>query len=262
MRQLTTPIAVLCLFLVSLTAIAQDAATTNAVPGTNAVPVPPPKKKTWEGSIALGLTITRGNSKTTLFSGTALADKKWDKNELDLGADGVYGDDHGVKNAQSVHGFAQYNRMFTERAYGYLRFDGLHDAIANIDYRFTISGGPGYYFIKNTNTTLRGEIGPGYVYEQDATTNGPVHHSYMTLRIAERFEQKLSEHAKLWEGVEYLPQVDRWGNYIINGEIGVESSMTKTLSLQVVLVDNYHSEPPPGRLKNDLKLIAGVKYTF
>ena len=57
-------------------------------------------------------------------------------------------------------GFGQYNRLFSERAYGYFRVDGLHDGVADIDYRLTVGPGVGYYLIKATNTTFRGEFGP------------------------------------------------------------------------------------------------------
>ena len=138
-------------------------------------------------------------------------------------------------------------------------FEGLHDAIADVDYRFSVGPGVGYYFVKATNTFLRGEIGPGYIYEHDGDGS---HRSYMSLRIADRFEHKLNEHAKIWEAAEFLPQVDRFGNYIINAEVGVETTMTKKLSLLTYLQDGYHSEPAPGRLKNDIKLVSAIKYTF
>ncbi len=230
-------------------AFAQTPAITNA----------PPKSPPWDASAAAGLTLTRGNSKTLLFTANIAAAKKWDQNELGLGADGVYGENDSVKNAESLHGFAQYNRLFGERIFAYLRVDGLHDAIADIDYRITVGPGGGYYFIKTTNTMLRAEIGPGYIYEQDRDGTS---RSYMTLRLAERFEHKLNDHAKIWEMVEYLPQVDRFGNYIVNAEIGVETTMTKKLSLVAYVQDTYHSEPADSRLKNDVKLVTAIKYKF
>jgi len=224
---------------------------------TNAPPTDPP----WDVSAAAGLTLTRGNSHTMLFTANVLADKKWDagRNEFSIGGDGVYGTDHGVENANSIHGFVQYNHLFTERFYVYGRVDGLHDAIAGIDYRITASPGVGYYLIKETNTMLRAEVGPGYLYESDR--DGETH-SYATLRIAERFEHTFNQFVKLYESVEYLPQVDRWGNYILNSEIGAETTMSKKLALVVYLQDTYHSEPPDSRLKNDLKLVSAVKYKF
>lgn len=242
--------------LAGTVALGQTATLTNA---------PPPP---WDASAAIGFTLTRGNSETLLFTGNIQAAKKWGKNEVNLGLDGVYGENNGDESAESVRGFGQYNRLFSERAFGYLRFEALHDGIANIDYRLTVSPGAGYYFIKSTNTTLRAEVGPGYIYERDgdATVNGvffPAHtRDYITLRLAERFDHKFNDRVKIWQSIEYLPQVDRFSNYIINGEIGLETAMTKHLSQATFLQDTYHSEPAPGREENDLKLVAAIKYKF
>ncbi len=79
------------------------------------------KKSTWESSAALGLTLTEGNSRTLQINGQVQSMKKWDQNELNLGASGTYGKDRGEKSAESLRGYAQYNRLFSERVFGYLR---------------------------------------------------------------------------------------------------------------------------------------------
>ncbi|HEY5915350.1 MAG TPA: DUF481 domain-containing protein [Verrucomicrobiae bacterium] len=227
----------------------------------------PPKKNPWDASATLGVTLTRGNSKTLLVSGQIQAIKKWDKNEVDLGADGVYGENEVTtstggketqKSAEAIHGYAQYNRLFSERLFGYLRVEALHDAIADVDYRLAVSPGAGYYLIKETNLFLRAELGPGYVVEKLAG----VTHDYATLRVAERGEWKISSRAKVWESVEYLPQVDRFQNYVINAEIGLDTAISAHFSQVTFLQDTYRSEPAPGRVHNDIKLVAGVKYKF
>jgi putative salt-induced outer membrane protein YdiY len=235
---------------------------------TNAVP--PPKKSLWEGSVGLGLTVTSGNSETTLFNGNAQAIRKWGLNELNLGGDGNYGTDHHVKSVEQLRGYAQYNRLFTDRIFGYARGEALHDAIAAVDYRVTLSPGAGYYFIKETNTTLRAEVGPGWVYQQLSNTKiTPTHPNithdtddYFTLRIADRFDQKLNDTVRLWQAAEYLPQVDKFENYIINAEAGIEVTLTRKLVQKTFIQDTYHSEPANGRKRNDLKLVAAVAYKF
>jgi putative salt-induced outer membrane protein YdiY len=228
---------------------------------TNA-PAPPQeeKKPAWDTSAAVGVTLTRGNSQTLLVTGNILGDRKWDhdKNELRLGADATYGEDHNVKNAESEHGFGQYNRLFTERFYGYARVDALHDAIADVQYRVTLAPGVGYYIIKTTNTTFSAEFGPGYIFEEQ----GHHTHNYATLRFAERLEHKINDHVRLWESVEYLPEVDKFSNYIVNSEVGVDTTLTKKLSLKVFAQDTYHSEPAPDRQKNDLKMVTAIAYHF
>src|SRR5215472_2136660 len=74
----------------TITTLTSTTVITNA-PITAPSVTTPPKKNPWDASLVLGLTLTRGNSHTLSVSGTFDADKKWDKNELHFGAQGVYG---------------------------------------------------------------------------------------------------------------------------------------------------------------------------
>lgn len=224
---------------------------------TEVPPAEPPKPK-WERSAAAGLTLTRGNSDTILFTANVLALRKAEQNELSLGADGTYGEDNDTKNNETLHGFAQYNRLFGERWYGYLRVDMLHDAIADVDYRLTVGPGAGYYFIKNERTRLSAEVGPSFIHEKV----GSEENSYLALRVGEKFEHKLSDRARIWQSLEWLPQVDDFDNFILIAEIGIEADITKKLSLRTFLQDTYDNDPAPEREKNDLKLVSGIAYKF
>lgn len=216
------------------------------------------KAPEWESSAAAGLTITQGNSDTVMATAQILSQKKWDQHEIRLGADATYGEIEEVKSTEGLHGFGQYNRLFTERAYGFLRLDALHDAIADIDYRFTFAPGAGYYFIKNERTAFSGEAGPAFIYEKQ----GGESTGYITARLAERFEHKFNENVRLWQFAEFLPQVDDFNNFLINAEIGVESKLTEKLSMKVFAVDNFDNEPAEGREENDLKVVTALAYTF
>jgi len=240
---------------IAASAMAQETA---APPTATAAAAAEVKKPTWESSVGFGLALTKGNSDTLMATANFLTGKKWDKNELAFGADGTYGENDGTKSAESAHAFGQYNRLLNDRLFGFGRVEGLYDALAFIDYRMTVSAGLGYYFIKNDRMTLTAEIGPGWVAEKVAGNTS----EYFTIRFAEKFEYKLSKAARIWELAEYMPQVDRWENYLINAELGIETSISKSLNLRTYIQDTYRSEPAPGAKENDLKLIAGVQYKF
>jgi putative salt-induced outer membrane protein YdiY len=245
---------------------------TNIVTVTNVVsataPLPPPAaspalaapvKTPWESSISAGLTLTRGNSDTLLVTGAVLTEKKDKINEWSFGADGGYGEDQGQKNVDTVHLFSQLNHLFSEKFFGYLRVNALHDGISDLQYRLTIGPGVGYYLLKDTNTSLSVEGGSAIVFER----LGDQHNTYASLRLAEHFERKFNDqHARVWQSAEILPQVDDFNNFIFNAEIGIETAISKKLSLQTFVVDNYINQPAAGRQKNDVKLVSGFKYKF
>jgi putative salt-induced outer membrane protein YdiY len=223
--------------------------------------------------VSAGFTATRGNSKTTLATLVAALDRKTKKDEWILGANATYGNAqvivNGVKTdsttAQNAEGILQYNRFLfidklKDRFYLFNRVDGYHDDLASIHYRVTVSLGPGYYFIKNTNTDLSAELGPGFISQ----SVGDDEENFPTLRAAQKFHQALSDRARLWETAEITPDLGNISNYIIAAEVGIAADLTakKTLELQCYLDDNYNSKPAPGKVNNDLKLVVALGYKF
>lgn len=215
-------------------------------------------KYPWESSLTAGLTLTRGNSHTLLYSGSFQTLRKTPENEYGLGVNGAYGSQNSKDNVNNYGGVMQWNHLFTERFYTYIRGDALRDVIADLDYRFNIGPGLGYYLMKATNTTLAVEMGGGMQYER----LGGEYNSYGTARFADRFEHKFDDHARLWQKFEILPQADKFQNYVINFEIGIEAFITKTVSLKTYLDDTYQSEPATAHYRNDMKIISGLTYKF
>lgn len=233
-----------------------NSTSTNLLRAIKASPVPP---AAWNGTVTMGLTATAGNVSSVLATGKIIAERKTKGNDLNLDADGVYGEVSSIESANSIHGSAQDNQTFIDDTwYGYGRGDVLHDAIANVDYRITSGAGVGYYFIKDKQTTLSAEAGPADEIEQlDDEYN-----NYPTARLAERYERKIDEHARIWENVEFLPPLTVPQAFLVTAEVGLETPLSHKLSLQTYLQDNFANVPAPGYKDNDLKLVSGLVLKF
>lgn len=226
---------------------------------TNSLAVAANKSPSWDGFVSAGLTATAGNSDSVLATSKIQAHLKSLRNEWTLGADGAYGETESVKNNESLHGFGQYNHLFINNAwYGYARADALHDGVADVKYRITFGPGAGYYFIKTKQVLLAGECGPGIEVEKLDGSR----HTYPTARLADRFEDKIDDRARIWETTEFLPPLNKVSAFLLNVEVGVEAPLTKKLSLQVYVDDNFANEPAPGLKNNDVKLVSGLTYKF
>lgn len=236
-------------------------ADTNSNPAPQNETAPPivqEKKYPWESKATAGLSLTSGNKDTLLFTAGIGTKRTTPENEWDFGAALGYGKADSVKNIENYSAFGQYNHLFNEHFYGYVRADFLRDTIADLRYRFTISPGAGYYLIKDKQTQLAVEAGPGVVFRD----LGGESETFGTLRLAERFEHKFENGNRIWQSVEFLPDVGAVKNFIANFELGAEASLSKDLSLRIVFSDTYNSEPAPGRKGNDLKLVSGIAYKF
>jgi len=212
----------------------------------------------WERSLAVGATVTSGNSETTAANASIVAEKAGERNEVRLGAEGNFGestidgaDETTTENAKAS---LTYKRKFNG-SYLYSDNSLAHDDIADLDYRLIVGGGYGYRVIKTDTAKLGLELGTAYMHEEladDSKDDG------ILLRASARHDQTLSENAKLWATVEYLPRADDFNDYLINGEAGAEAALSKGLSLRVVIQDRYDSIVPVGRDQNDLSIISAV----
>lgn len=229
----------------------------------------------WQNQLSMGLTMTRGNSDSTVFTAEFQTQRKTPFDEYKIDLKGAYGSQDGVQNVNNYGGTVQWNHLFTERFYGYTRADALRDIIAAVNYRVTVGPGVGYFFMKTTNTTLAAEVGGAFVAQQlgnsQTITNGMgnvvhveslVGQTFASMRFAERFEHRINDHVRIWQNAEILPQVDKFDNYTVNLEIGVETALSKSFSLKTFLDDTYNSIPAEGKLKNDARIVAALGYKF
>jgi hypothetical protein len=268
-KVISSPSTIALLCITTIIGPAQNApaadASTNA-PAAAVTNAPPPKH--WEGVFSADATLARGNSRSFMGTVAVNAKGKYEPNEFLLSGAAGYGDsttkdpvtgqDVTNKSQDYLKGSAQWNYLFTDRFYAGLKLDAFHDDLADINYRFTVSPLAGYYLIKKPETDFAVEAGPSYVYEQV----GGKTDSYFAVRLAERFEYRFKTGAKIWESVEWIAQVDRFGNWIANAELGISAPISKALDVRLVAQDNYDNEPAPGRVKNDFKLLAGIGYKF
>jgi putative salt-induced outer membrane protein YdiY len=231
------------------------AAIAAAVPPAPAI-VP---KNPWQNAVSVGLSLARGNSDNIMFTAEYLAQHKTPFDEYKIGLSGAYGEQDSKESVNDYKAFGQWNHLFSDRFFGYLRTDGLKDVIADVDYRLSLGPGAGYYLLKATNTTLAVEAGGAFEAQK---LDGKDDQTFATIRFAERFEHKVNDHIRIWENVEILPQVDNFDNYVVNSELGLEAALSKSFTLKTFLDDNYDNRPAPGKLKNDVRLVTALGYKF
>src|ERR1041385_5244394 len=210
----------------------------------------------WHGDAAFGLSLARGNANTFLMNASATAENVWEQNDLKLGADGQYAlNDFGQTNetraAESVHGFTDYKRLITERFYGDVRLDLSHDDVAEVRYRAILGPAIGYYFIKSDASKLNLDVGVSYLRQRldDSGNTG-----YATLHVGEHGEHAFNKSAKVWEDVQYFPQITRFSNYLLDCEVGAEAALNAHFSLRIVVDDHFNSEPAASRDRKSTRL--------
>ena len=227
------------------------------------VPTPPERvgataHSPWEVTGAAGMAFSDGNSDSAAWSLQLLGSYQKDKNEAYLGADYFYSESNGLTGTDSLKLFSQYNRDLGDRWYvgGYSSY--LRDNASDLDYRADLSALLGYRILKSNKTTLSIEAGPGYAWEsRDGESD-----SFPTLRLAERFEYQFSPMSKIWQTLGWTPRADDPGDSILELEAGIETRITRKVSLRTFVRHRMDDTPGDGNEKSDTALLLGVVYDF
>ncbi len=255
----------LCLALSVATVSTLAAELSTNAPATTKPPAIPPKPLSlWQSTASMNASASRGNADTLLMQAAITSLRKWDRNEIALGADATYGSNSDpttrkeTTTAQNYGLHAQYNRMLSDRIYLGLRSEALHYRIAFVDYRATLAPAFGFYAFNNDRLKLKLENGPAFVFER---LRGSGTANYLTLRLFEEVQWKIYD-ATIIQNMEYLPQVADFGNFVINFNLVLSTKISEKASANITFQDFYRSVPAPGRRSNDLRLMAGISYSF
>lgn len=216
----------------------------------------------WETTVSAGLNVTSGNSDSTVANAGVTALRTQGQHVTRLLAEVNYGesktDGDKQTSVDNVKGGLNY-KYTLNGSFLYTDNSVFRDTVADLDLRLILGAGSGYHLIKSETAKLDVELGVAYIREEraDDTEDDSV-----ALRVAARHDQALSETAKLWAAVEYLPQADDFDIYLVNSEAGIEAVLSRRiqLNLRMVLQHRYDSDVPEGREHSDLALISALVY--
>ena len=212
----------------------------------------------WKISVNIGLSISLGNSDSSLIYADLQTTRAWGQNELLMGLGGTYSESDSVTTSDYQFAYLQYNRLLTDRFYFGAKAYGIRDELAILDYRLHLGPVWGYYFIKDANTTFSLEAGPAHTWENQ----GGVTDKYVSLLISERFEHQFTDRLKLWQRLEFRPEIDAFNSYTLTAELGIETRMTDNLSLKTFVRNIHDSTPTNGLKRNDLAFVTALSYSF
>jgi putative salt-induced outer membrane protein YdiY len=221
----------------------------------------PKDPSVWDKSIIVGYGLSDGNSNTQTITGNAKLARDYEDNIWNFEVGGGYGesdsDDSNVKeqNRGDVIAKASYKRLLSKRFYLGTGLDFLHDDIADVSYRFTLSPNAGVFIVREEKIKLSLEAGPGYVWEEV----DEIKDDYLAPRIANKFEWKFSETGKIFQTAEYLMDVDDSDNYLVKSELGIESALTSMFSLVVSVKNDYDNQPAVDKERSDTIVGASLK---
>lgn len=247
------------------------------------------KKDVWIGNVGLGLTFITGNSQTLTLTGSAAADRKWEKWALGIRLNGAYGLANPDTNASAVA------NITARRGMGTVRLDRtLGDSFAAL---FALVGSE-FDHMKSIESRNIGELGAGLTFFNKK--EGDLEKFYLRLDLAMRagYETRFqyfptpgmvtdygivllapraaitlrwsfSKDVRLTEELEFIPFLlaPTSGRLLLNNNTKLSARLTENLALNTGILVNFDSMPPVGadgstRKQTDVALTVGLEANF
>jgi putative salt-induced outer membrane protein YdiY len=223
--------------------------------------LPPKDPAIWDKSITAGFNYTEGNSKTSSLNLNGKVMRDYLGEAWRFEADYNYGnaaDDPNSQREVTKNNFranGDYKHTLDSVWFAGANTSFAYDEIADLNYRVILSPALGAYLIKEDKQKLSLEAGPSYVFED----LGGEQNDFAAARIADRWTWKFSETASIYQSAEYLVSFEDSGNYIFNGEVGLEAALTSQVNLVLAVRDYYINQPAEDRRPNDVYTLTGLK---
>jgi len=201
----------------------------------------------WSGGFTLGASIASGNNETKSASATFDAEWKGDPDRLTLGALWNYQEEE-VVTQRKVYGVAQYDRFFSEKAYGFAQTSGDYDYQAGLDLRWIGGVGGGYQFLDDATWKVNGELGLSYVKEDFRTG---LDDDYPAARAA--YSVSWNDGGK-WEvsnAGEIYPSLEDANDVYARMETRVKVTLTEAMFAQLGWLMDWDNTPASGKERVD-----------
>lgn len=222
----------------------------------------------WTGGGSFGFALARGNTETTNLALGFAANRTTAKDAWVVKATSLYSNDEklGATTANALGGLIRYDRNFAKRWFAYGAFAGMYDHLQDLNYRIMPGGGLGYHAIASKTTTLDLLGGVGYTRESYScaaiTCVKGVTNNLVTATLGDEFSHKLAANTTITQSLYYLPSLNQTSNYRVNFSFGVATKLSRWLTANMNVLDQYVSEPVNGNKNNDVLFTTGLGFTF
>ncbi|WDE99201.1 DUF481 domain-containing protein [Lentisphaera profundi] len=221
----------------------------------------------WEYKLYLNLAKQTGNSDKEHYRGGGSVG--WEKDGVKLLNYGAFviGENNKVNNEEEYVLGSDYEhpKALNDPSSLYIRSRWEKDRFEDIQNRYDLAGGFGYYILDDDRHTLRSRLGlamrhEDYQKEDEKTNTG--HGLEMELD----FKRKSKFWGSLYSKVRYNPSIEDFDRFIINQESGYEIPFTMDdtlkLSLNMGMDQEYVSHPNDSRSKDDTRYFLRLGFTF
>lgn len=218
----------------------------------------------WHGNIQMGMDLGFGTTDRQTFYGNATATHSYGRIRNFADFRTAYGLVNKVNSAERTDGSWKIDVDLGQkrRIYLYNQIGAGYDKIRLLDLQFQEGAGVGYKILQRQRLILSGEFGGQAQLFDYAPISQISDRHILSVRLGESLTWSISDKLKLTQKAAFMPNVEDFGDYRARLDFGLSYPLLKKVTININIVDEYDSNPPPGVDKNDLQIQSTVGIVF
>ena len=199
--------------------------------------------KVWSFHVDLGILGQTGNSEIFGINGHAEAKYKTDVDTLRFYSLGRFSHENGKDTSRDVIGGIDFEHRFTKRFFAFGHGELENDPFQDLSLRAFVTGGLGYYVIKEPNIEWKVRGGPGY--EHDSYYGDTPDKDSAIMELGEFLDWKIVPWLHFVHDIDYFPTFNSLNDYrvVMENAIEVPISKDEAWKLKLGVRNQYVSEP-------------------
>ena len=215
----------------------------------------------WKGHVALGGSITRGNSEIFDVNLDTKVIKQTGHDRIELAAFIVRTVSLGETTADAQRVQGSWRHFYSDRFYSYASLEAGRDSIQAVDLRLLANIGAGITLWKESDDELFSVEG-GLGFRHESFEDDDDGRNDATVRVAAVYKDIFFEKAKYDQTVEVIAPVQEPGALLARFEAGLSLSLSEAWSLRNTLRLTYRGDTPDTSKAFDIFFGVGLQYTF
>jgi putative salt-induced outer membrane protein YdiY len=226
---------------------------------TSVAALNPPPVGIWHGSVSLSANLQSGNTDRSGLSVGAEAQRRTARDRFIMRFLYNIAQENGTMTTRNAFGALQYDYFFTKKFFGYLGVELLNDTFKDLNLRTVVGPGAGYQVWEAPNRALSLEAGIAYFSEDLKSQEDK---SWMTLRLAADFRQRLTDHLEFTDRLVLYPSLQSFSDFTLRNEAALLTSIGAGWAMKLADILDYVNRPPAGTKSTDSIFTAGLQYAF
>ncbi len=216
----------------------------------------------WSFVAELGFNKQEGNTETTDLRGNIELIRQTPKNQLKFYLSGEYGEDNQVRDTAEVKGGIYYEHLLTERLFAFITNENEYDEFEDIELRFQLLTGVGYYFFREDAYELKGRGGVGFLHESFISDRDSKNVAQMDVGLDGRID--IAPWLRYVSENTYRPTFDGIDDYrlVFDNSLVIPIGNQEAWKVRIGVLNEYDSKVPVGVERLDTTYYANLQFSL